>query len=41
VGGGRIRPTLRGFAYADRIASRVFADGVTLGQPPVSIDSID
>jgi putative oxygen-independent coproporphyrinogen III oxidase len=35
VGGGRIRPTLRGFAYADRIASRVFAHGVTLGQPPV------
>jgi putative oxygen-independent coproporphyrinogen III oxidase len=33
AGGGRIRPTLRGFAYADRIASRVFAHGVTLGQP--------
>lgn len=30
---GRIRPTLRGFAYADRIASRVFAQGVTLEQP--------
>jgi putative oxygen-independent coproporphyrinogen III oxidase len=35
VGGGRIRPTLRGFAYADRIASRVFAHRVTLGQPVV------
>jgi oxygen-independent coproporphyrinogen-3 oxidase len=35
VGGGRIRPTQRGFAYADRIASRVFAHGVTLGQPVI------
>lgn len=32
VQGGRIRPTLRGFAYADRIASRVFTHGVTLEQ---------
>jgi oxygen-independent coproporphyrinogen-3 oxidase len=31
---GRIRPTLRGFAYADRIASRVFAHGVTLESLP-------
>ncbi|WP_428262102.1 coproporphyrinogen-III oxidase family protein [Haliangium sp.] len=29
----RICPTLRGFLYADRIASRVFAGGATLGHP--------
>jgi oxygen-independent coproporphyrinogen-3 oxidase len=35
---GRIRPTLRGFAYADRIASRVFTHGVTL-EPSPAIDT--
>lgn len=35
---GRIRPTLRGFAYADRIASRAFAHGVTL-EPTPAIDT--
>jgi coproporphyrinogen III oxidase-like Fe-S oxidoreductase len=37
---GHIRPTLRGFAYADRIASRVFAHGVTLESHPALDTSV-